>query len=70
MAVSKAVMVCPYLEYRRANDGEEFDHTRAYCTAAERFIQALRADICNDRYDLVHTEHCEIYQEYAGEVQS
>lgn len=62
-------MVCPYLEYRRESDGKQFDHERAYCTAAERYVQAMRADICNDRYDLDHGEHCEIYREHTGEAQ-
>ncbi|MCU4742504.1 hypothetical protein OB955_11895 [Halobacteria archaeon AArc-m2/3/4] len=69
-------MVCPFLEYRRGSAGGEsaerkegedgFDEPRAYCTAADRFVQAMRADICNDRYDLVHDRDCEIYLEHAG----
>lgn len=62
-------MTCPYLEYRDESDGKQFDHSRAYCTAAERFVQAMRADICNDRYDLDHAEHCEIYREHTGEAE-
>lgn len=61
-------MPCPHLEYRRESDGQQFDQPRAYCTAAERFVQAMRADICNDRYDLDH-EDCEIYRAH-GEVES
>jgi len=62
-------MACPYLEYREP-DGDQFDHSgpRAYCTAVERFAQPMRADICNDRYDLNHAEHCEIYREHTEEV--
>jgi len=56
-------MACPYLEYRAEPEGDQFDHPRAYCTASDRFVQAMRADICNDRYDLNHAAHCEIYRE-------
>lgn len=57
-------MTCPYLEYHRAVDEEthEFEEPRAYCTAADRFVQPMRADICNNRYDLDHATDCEIYQ--------
>ena len=58
-------MTCPYLEYRDESDGQRFDEARAYCTAADRFVQPMRADICNDRYDLEHDRHCEIYLEHA-----
>lgn len=61
-------MACPYLEYRRSADERSFDHERAYCAAAERFVQPMRADVCNDRYDLVHDAHCEIYREHVGAV--
>ncbi|WP_435348935.1 hypothetical protein [Haloarchaeobius sp. HRN-SO-5] len=57
-------MGCPYLEYRRSTDDQQFDVPRAYCTAAGRFVQPLRADICNDRYSLDHAEHCEIYLDH------
>lgn len=56
-------MTCPYLEYRASAEDAAFDHERAYCTIAERFVQPMRADICNDRYDLDHAEHCEIYRD-------
>ncbi|MFB6236176.1 MAG: hypothetical protein ABEH81_15625 [Halopenitus sp.] len=56
-------MTCPYLAYRRATDDQEFDTERAYCTASDQFVQPMRADICNDRYDLSHAEHCQIYLE-------
>ncbi|WP_160134201.1 hypothetical protein [Halococcus salsus] len=58
-------MSCPYLSYRAAAGDHEFDTERAYCTAAERFVEPMRADICNDRYDLDHERHCEIYREHA-----
>ncbi|WP_290814888.1 hypothetical protein [Halovivax sp.] len=58
-------MACPYLEYRDANGDLTFDEARAYCTAADRFVQPLRADICNDRYELEHATHCEIYRAHA-----
>jgi hypothetical protein len=64
-------MVCPYLEYRDGSDEpdrDSFDEARAYCTAADRFVQPMRADICNDRYDLVHDRDCEIYREHADDA--
>lgn len=66
-------MVCPYLEYRDGSadpDRDPFDEPRAYCTAAEQFVQPMRADICNDRYDLVHDRDCEIYREHADDAQT
>jgi hypothetical protein len=57
-------MPCPLLDYRSAGPDREFDAARAYCTAAERFVQPLRADICTDRYALEHSQHCEIYQNH------
>jgi hypothetical protein len=59
---------CPFLDYRTEADGKSFDASRAYCTAAERFVQPMRADICNDRYDLDHRADCEIYQAHADEL--
>lgn len=56
---------CPYLRYRAADGDREFDAARAYCAAAERFVQPLRADVCNDRYDLYHATDCEIYLAHA-----
>ncbi|WP_115863583.1 hypothetical protein [Halorussus litoreus] len=56
---------CPYLEYRPlADDGN--DAERAYCTASGEFVQAMRADICNDRYGLDHETDCEIYRDHEG----
>ncbi|QLH83148.1 hypothetical protein [Halosimplex pelagicum] len=60
-------MTCPYLAYRESADGASFDEARAYCEAAERFVQPMRADICNDRFDLDHAEDCEIYLDHAGD---
>ncbi|WP_321112386.1 hypothetical protein [Halorussus salinisoli] len=64
---------CPYLEYRSLSDGAGSDDTdtdtaepRAYCTAAHEFVQPMRADICNDRYDLDHETDCEIYRDHEG----
>ncbi len=60
-------MGCPYLEYRdgSADPGRDsFDEPRAYCAAADRFVQPMRADICNDRYDLAHDRDCEIYLDH------
>ncbi|OIB58607.1 hypothetical protein [Natrialba sp. SSL1] len=61
-------MTCPFLAYRSEANDRQFDEPRAYCEAAEQFVQPMRADICNDRYDLSHDEHCEIYLEHADEV--
>jgi hypothetical protein len=55
-------MACPYLEYRNDSEGRSFDAERAYCTAVDSFVQPMRADICNDRYDLHHAADCEYYQ--------
>lgn len=60
-------MACPYLAYRQSSAELQFDEQRPYCTAAGQFVEAMRADICNDRYELDHTEHCEIYRDHAGE---
>lgn len=62
-------MTCPYLDYRAESEGDDrsFDAERAYCTAAGRFVQPMRADLCNDRYDLSHADHCEIYLEHRDE---
>jgi hypothetical protein len=53
-------MTCPHLEYRDADVGDE---PRAFCTVVSEFVQPMRADICNDRYELHHAAHCEIYRE-------
>jgi hypothetical protein len=58
-------MTCPYLEYRAADGERSFPTERAYCTAAGRFVQPMRADVSNDRYDLEHATDCEIYREHA-----
>jgi hypothetical protein len=59
-------MSCPQLEYRREGEGRTFDEARAFCTVVGEFVQPMRADVCNDRYDLDHATHCEIYREYVG----
>lgn len=53
---------CRYLEYRTEAKELEFDTARAYCTVADRFVQPMRADICNCRYDLDPEEDCEYYE--------
>ena len=55
-------MACPHLSYRSSANDTELDHERAYCAVAQQFVQPMRADICNDRYDLAHDEDCEIYR--------
>jgi hypothetical protein len=59
-------MACPHLAYRRENGDQSFAEPRAFCAVVEEFVQPMRADICNDRYDLSHAAHCEIYREHAG----
>lgn len=55
--------VCKFLEYRTEANGKKFDAERAYCNEVEEFIQPMRADICNQRYDLSPAEHCEFYEQ-------
>jgi len=57
---------CPHLDYRASGDGREFGTARAYCTAVESFVEPMRADVCNDRFDLSHAAHCEFYREAEG----
>ncbi|WP_458206282.1 hypothetical protein [Haladaptatus sp. NG-SE-30] len=57
-------MVCPYLEYSDEGTETTFDEPRAFCTVIDEFVQPMRADICNDRYDLNHDRHCEIYRDH------
>ena len=59
-------MPCPYLEFRAAAGEASFAHERPYCTAAERFVQAMRADVCSERYGLSPDAHCEVYREHEG----
>ncbi|MFW5963350.1 MAG: hypothetical protein ACOCQM_00695 [Natronomonas sp.] len=56
-------MACPYLEYREADEERSFETARAYCTAVDSFVQPMRADVCNDRYELDHTTDCEFYRD-------
>lgn len=53
---------CRYLEYRREADGKRFDTERAYCRAVDRFVQPMRADICNYRYELRPERDCEYFE--------
>ncbi|WP_336024174.1 hypothetical protein [Halobellus salinisoli] len=55
-------MTCPRLEYRAADDEHEFDHLRPYCTVTEEFVSPMKADICNDRFDFHHEDHCDVFQ--------
>ena len=59
-------MSCPYLEFLDNAGDRSFDRERPYCTAAGRFVQPMRADICSDRYDLSPEAHCEIYRDHEG----
>lgn len=56
-------MACPYLTYRESTPDQAFEEARAYCEVADRFVQPMRADICNDRHSLHHRSDCEIYLE-------
>jgi hypothetical protein len=51
---------------RDAAGGRRFDGERAYCTVVDEFVQPMRADVCNDRYDLSHATHCEYYRGAEG----
>ncbi|MFB9804337.1 hypothetical protein ACFFQF_02110 [Haladaptatus pallidirubidus] len=65
-------MACPYLEYFDGTDNPDrmrFDEPRAFCTVIEEFVQPMRADICNDRYELHHERHCEIYRGHVEEAE-
>ncbi|MGM0605403.1 MAG: hypothetical protein ACQETB_06985 [Halobacteriota archaeon] len=53
---------CRYLQYRTDGQEMEFDTPRAYCTAVDSFVQPMRADICNYRYDLDPETDCEYYE--------
>jgi hypothetical protein len=55
-------MTCPFLEYREADDDQEFDHERPYCAAADEFVSPMKADICNDRFQFDHEADCEVYK--------
>lgn len=56
-------MTCPYLSYRRSDGDLEFDTERAYCGVVEEFVSPMRADVCNDRYELDHECDCEFYRD-------
>jgi len=60
-------MSCPYLDYRESDDDHAFETARAFCTAVDEFVQPMRADICNDRYDLHHASHCERHRAHEDE---
>lgn len=55
---------CPYLDYRTEAGEQSFSTERPYCTITEEFVQPMRADICNGRYDLSHERHSEIYRDH------
>ena len=52
---------CQHLAYREEGDGKSFDAARAFCTVTESFVQPMRADVCNARYDLDPAADCEFY---------
>ena len=51
------------MAYREEGDGNSFETARAFCTVTESFVQPMRADICNARYDLDPETDCEFYVE-------
>lgn len=57
---------CPLLEYRSEHGDRAFEVDRAFCTAVDRFVQPMRADICNGRYGLSHATDCEFYDDQAN----
>jgi len=57
---------CPHLEYRDGDGDVALDHQRAYCTVVERFVQPMRADVCNARHGLSPAAHCEFYRDQEG----
>ena len=57
-------MTCPFLDYRAQHGETTFEHERPYCTAIDQFVQPMRADICNNRYDLHHESDCEIFLDH------
>jgi hypothetical protein len=54
---------CPHLAYREEGDGRSFETARAFCTVTESFVQPMRADVCNARYELDPARDCEFYVE-------
>ena len=56
-------MTCPYLDYREQAGSQSFDEARPYCTVSDRFVQPMRADICNTRHGLDYETDCEFYRE-------
>ena len=65
LPVEDSPVTCPHLDYRAESDERSFETARAYCTVVDEFVQPMRADVCNDRYDLRHDAHCEIFLEHA-----
>jgi hypothetical protein len=53
---------CQHLTYRTAAGDRQFDTPRAYCRVADRFVEPMRADVCNARHGLAPAEHCGIYR--------
>ncbi|MEZ3114321.1 hypothetical protein RYH80_00070 [Halobaculum sp. MBLA0147] len=59
-------MACPHLSYRESDADHDFDTERAYCTVVGRFVQPMRADVCNERYGLSPAADCEFYRDHHG----
>jgi hypothetical protein len=62
-------MACKFLEYHEESGDQTFDTERAYCTVVDEFVQPMRADVCNGRYDLDPTEDCEYYDRAVADEQ-
>jgi hypothetical protein len=59
---------CHHLAYRKEGEGKSFETARAFCTVTESFVQPMRADICNARYELDPATDCEFYVEPDAEA--
>ncbi|TKX87878.1 hypothetical protein EXE43_00955 [Halorubrum sp. SS5] len=54
---------CQHLTYLEEGDAKSFETARAFCAVTESFVQPMRADVCNARYDLDPATDCEFYVE-------
>lgn len=59
-------MTYSYLSDRTADGAVEFNTERAYCGIVGEFVSPMRADICNDCFELANQHHCEFYREIEG----
>jgi hypothetical protein len=59
---------CQHLAYREEGDGKSFETVRAFCTVTESFVQPMRADVCNARYELDPATDCEFHADPESEA--